>query len=293
MRAITPQPGYTIADVEAVLLSRQFAFADCYTISPRYGSPVRLTTRMAKVTVIEDSVSVTYDNSGLLQISGLRLKMGIGVEVDEQEMEMAYASGAELWGIPIAKAVRLGRLDGATISRDRYIAAGPSSPWMGSMKMFRGRVSTADRIDRSGATLKVKSDLILLNSKVPQDLYQPGCNHVVYDEGCTLNRESFRVNGVVLAGSTPYILKATAAIPQLALGSLYIDTLEGITLVRTVRAVSGTDIQLAYPLDFDPVPGMAFHAYQGCDRTRPRCVEFGNEAHFKGFPYVPVAETAV
>jgi hypothetical protein len=293
MRPIIPQPGYTEADVEAVLASRQYAYADCYTITPRYGDPVTLTTRYRSMTVDVDGNPVTFTNLKTLQITGLRLKISVGTSVDEQEMGLSYTADSTLWGLPTAMAIRLGRLDAAVISRDRFFAQDAAGPWVGSVRLFRGRISTADRIDRASAELKIKSNLILLNTPMPSDLYQPSCNHVVYDAGCTLDRDDWSVTGTVDVGTTSSLIKSSEAIPELVLGSFYIDTEDGITIVRTVKEVDGDDIHLTYPLDFVPTPGMTFTAYQGCSRTRERCNEFSNEEHYKGFPYVPVAETAV
>jgi len=49
-----------------------------------------------------------------------------------------------------------------------------------------------------------------------------------------------------------------------------------------------------YPLPFAPAFGDAFTVYAGCDRTLATCQgRFNNKANFRGFPFVPPAETAV
>lgn len=296
MRPITPQPGYSVADTTAILSSRQFAFADCYTISPRYGDPIRITTAGLKVSVVPlgGSTAVDFLSPANLQISGLRLKVGVGTEVDEQDMQINYDQTAQAWGVPWGKALRLGRLDGATISRDRFFCKSWRSPWVGGIPLFRGRVSSIDSISRAGANVKVKSDLVLLNTNMPRDLYQPGCVHTLYDPGCGLNKESFKQTGTVGAGSTSQIINWSGSSTSLSLGMIYIDTPEGgVTLVRTIRQASSTQLTLAYPLDFVPATGVSFEAYPGCSRTYERCGELANQSHFKGFPFLPVAETAI
>lgn len=295
MRPIIPQPGYVEADVTLMLASRQFAFADCYTIQPRYGDPILLTTSGKKVTVVPiDGVSPTdYLSPGNLQVSGLRLKVGVGTEVDEQDMGISYDQTAQAWGIPWGRAIRLGRLDGATISRDRFFSKNWDSPWVGGIPLFRGKISSVDSITRAGANVKVKSDLVLLNTNMPRDLYQPGCVHTLYDPGCGLDRGDFKQDGIAESGSTSQVINWAGATEDLSLGMIHMDTPEGVTLVRTIRKATTTQLFLAYPLDFTPETGTAFEAYPGCSRTYERCGELSNQEHFKGFPFLPVAETAL
>lgn len=295
MRPVYPQPGFTEADTHLLLASRQFAFADCYTIIPRYGDILRVTTAGVTVRVVPigGEEVVSYESPSNLQVSGLRLSIGIGTTVDEQEMAFQYDQTAEFLGLPFARAIRLGRLDGATISRDRFFTKKFGDAWVGGTPLFRGRMSSVDSLSRAGAVVKVKSELVLLNTLMPRDLYQPNCVHTLYDPGCTLDKDDFKQEGTTEGGSTSQVIRWGGATPSLSLGMIYIDTPEGITLVRTIRHAEVGKLYLAYPLDFSPVEGTAFEAYPGCSRTYERCGEFNNQEHYKGFPFLPVAETAV
>ena len=295
MRTITPQPGYDAADVRALIDSRQFAFADCYTVTPRYGDPLLLTRCGKGVTVVPltGGSAITYLSPRNLQVEGLMLRVGIGTEADEQEMSFSYDSTAQAWGIPMPRAIQLGRLDGATISRDRFFAKSFRDPWLGGIPLFRGRMASVDSISRVSARFKIKSDLILLNIQMPRDLFQPGCVHTLYAPGCALDKDDFKTIGTVETGSTSLDIQWAGATSEFSLGMVYIDTPEGVTLVRTILHSTGTSLELAYPLDFVPSPGLTFEAYPGCNRSYDRCGEFNNQEHYKGFPFVPVAETAV
>lgn len=295
MRPVFAQPGYTENDVKSLLASRQFAFADCYTITPRYGNILRLTTAGTKISVVplDGDEGVDYLSPSNLQVSGLRLKIGVGTEVDEQDMSIQFDQTATAWGLPWGRAIRLGRLDGATIRRDRFFTKRWREPWVGGTPLFRGRISSIDSITRAGANVKVKSDLVLLNTNMPRDLYQPGCVHTLYDPGCALDKDAYKQLATVEAGSTSQILNWAGATEALSLGMIYMPAPGGVTLVRTIRKATETQLFLAYPLDFSPLPGTAFEAYPGCNRTYQRCGEFNNQEHFKGFPFLPVAETAI
>ena len=61
----------------------------------------------------------------------------------------------------------------------------------------------------------------------------------------------------------------------------------------TVKTATASALTLAYPLPQVPAAGDAFTAYQGCDHTLATCkAKFNNAANFRGFPFVPVPETA-
>lgn len=293
MREITPQPGYVKSDVEDILSTRQYAYADCYTITPRYGDPINLTTRDRDVSVSIDSSPVTFSSNGQFTLEGIKLMLKVGVAIDEQEVSFKFQESSTLWGYSVRSAIRFGRFDGAKITRRRFFASGPGQPWVGSVLLFLGRVSNADSIQKTSCVFRVKSELILLKTRLPRDLYQPGCNHVLYDEGCGLDRESFKITAATESGTTASVIVSSSAVSSLRLGVLYIDNPDGITLVRSIRAVSGSNIELTYPLDFIPGVGVSFTAYQGCDRTKARCTALGNILNYKGYPYVPVAETAL
>lgn len=296
MRPITPQTGYTEADLTSLLEGKNLVFTDCYTIVPKYGNTIRMTTagRSVKDVIPTGGGSpVTYLVFPNLKVGGLRLKIGIGTQVDEQELVFDYDQTAEAFQLPFARAVRLGRFDGALVKRERFFSENWGTPWVGCVPLFYGRISTADKFNRTQTIFKVKSELILLNVQTPADLYQPGCVHTLYDPGCTLDKDDFKTTGTVESGSTSQVINWAAADANLTLGMIYITTPEGTTLVRTIRKCDAGQLFLAYPLEWLPTVGTTFDAFEGCNRMRSRCIEFSNEENFKGFPFVPVAETAI
>lgn len=295
MRPVYPQPGYVEADTHLLLGSGQYAFADCYVITPKYGDPLYITVIGKDLTVVPPGAMspVTYKSPSDYLISGLRLVMGTGINVDEQELTFSYTESAELMGLPFPRAIRAGRLDGSTITRHRFFAKSMEGPWVGGVLLFKGRMSSVDNLSRSGAVIKVKSELVLLNTNLPRHLYQPNCVHSLYDPGCGLNREDFIQSGAVQSGSTSQVINWSGSTVELSLGVIYLDSPGGITLVRTIREATSSQLRLAYPLDTIPTVGTTFDVYPGCNQTYERCGEFNNQEHFKGFPFLPVAETAI
>lgn len=298
MRTIHPQPGYVEADTENLLQSRQFVYADCYTIELITGEKMRWTVAQQDVSVfpIDPDVQVrTYEAGGVL-VQGLRFKLGIGVEVDEQTITLAYKDSdvIPMRDATVAEGLRRGDFDGAIIKRDRFFASSWRQPWVGGIRLFAGRVGSLEGVGRTEGRVKVRSDLVLLNMPMPRNMYGASCQHTVFDSGCKLVKSDYVRQLTLLAGSTSTRLRVNTAgiAPSLTLGTVYVENMANLTFSRMIREMTPTHLILSYPLDFIPEAGTQIAAYPGCPRTLAVCDEYGNRGNFKGFPFVPTAETA-
>lgn len=297
MRPIYPQPGFVEADLHALLATRQFIYADCVTVTPLVGPPMRYTTAQRNVSVVAvgDVNRYTYF-ADEVHFSGLRSKTGIGMEVDEQNLDITYSAGL-LWQshLTYPEAIKLGRLDGGSIRRDRFFAAEPGAPWIAGVPMFTGKTSTCSKVGRMSATINVKSDLVLLNVQMPRDLFQPQCKNTWGDgAGCDLDQSAFARTGHTAAGTTRSIIKATGFDDTFAQGKLHIEASDSVTRIRTILKASSTQLDLVFPLDFLPDDGTVFVAFPNCRRLFENCGDYHTTPteKFIGFPYIPVAETA-
>lgn len=298
MRAVYAQPGHTEAELHALLATKQFVIADCFTITPLQGQPMRFTTAQQNVSVVpvgEVNRQTYFANK--VGIKGLKSQIGIGVEVDEQTVEVSYGPG-NLWQetIPFPKALLLGRADGAIVNRERFIAPawGRPTDFIAGVPMFSGEVAHLSMVGRMSATLNVKSALVKLNTKMPRDLWQPKCKNIWGDPTCGLDQDAFAVSDVTLTGTTRAIIKTTACNDSFAQGKLHIESTDNVTRVRTILRASTTELHLIFPLDFTPDIGTDFVAYPNCRRLFENCGDYhaSPEEAFIGFPFVPVAETA-
>lgn len=300
MRTIQPEPGYTEAEVQAVIASRQFVFVDCYTITAPNNDKIRCSNAQKDVIVtpIGGGVKVTFTSKGV-KVSGIKTVSQLGVDVDEQEAQLDFTPSMLFQGISLPQALLWGRFDGGSLTRDRYFAenwGGGNVPtaWMGGTRMYAGKIADLDQIGRSFAKFKTRSDLGLLNINVPTTLFQPSCRNAIYDLGCKLDRTLFQTNGLIGAGSTNNVINWAGALAKHALGTVYIETVSGVTLVRTIReVVPGVKLVLSYPLEVTPSTGQDFVVYEGCDRSFTRCQELNNEVNFRGYPFVPTEETSL
>lgn len=299
MRTVIPQPGYTEEDTLQAMESRQFVYADCYTIMPLTGDYLRYTTAQQSVSVVSvGGITRHRYLSNVVLIDGLRVKASVGINVDEQEVSLTYADNNTAYQGQLSwpQALLQGRLDGARVKRDRYIARAWGEPWLGGFTLFSGLVSTVDSAGRTEGKIKVKSDLVLLNVQMPRDLWEANCKNTLGDFACGVDLPSLAVVATIDDTPTRTYLPWSGSGSDYSLGKIYISNGDSTTRVRTVSRATSSGLYLSYPLDFDPVEGMTFTAFPGCDRTKDRCPFFhGTDwpKRFKGFPFVPVAETAV
>ncbi len=302
MRTPIPQPGFTEADVIAVIESDQFIYADCFTIIPLVGDRLYYTTAQRRVSVVPvtEAIRKTYEPNRVI-IKGLRMRNNLGIEVDEQQAQFDYPEDLfyqEYLSWP--RAFLTGRLDGATLRRDRYFAVDWGRPWVGGVQMFKGLVSTLDKVGRQSATVNVKSDLIKMDIAMPKSLWEPQCQNTWGDAGCGVVQDDWAVQGFVGASPSSSILPWDDATAHYNQGKIYIENTDNVVRIRTISRVVGTNLHLSYPLDFTPIETMQFTAYPGCPKTTDPtygCPKYhGTPAwkdRYKGFPFVPVAETAI
>lgn len=268
-----------------------FLFADCFTLTLRTGIQIFVCDRDIPVVV---AGTVFAANS--IRVSGLKYAIKIGVDVDEQDITIAATPSDLLGGVPFLVALRRGVLDGATIQRDRAFFTAWTTPAIGSVTLFHGRVSTVGKIGRTEASLKVKSDLVLLDTDMPRNLYQPSCLHTLYDSGCGIDRAAHTTTGAVQAGSTvSRIVWAGATAGTFDQGTLVFTSGAHAGVQVTIKnADSSGSLTLSYPLDTAPGVGDGFSISAGCDHSTGTggCQKFANLPNFRGFPFVPPPETA-
>lgn len=268
----------------------QVIVADLLTITLVTGVVIRLTNCDVDLTV----GGYTYSHSSPLFTRGTTT-VKVGLDVDTLPLTIMPAATDTIGGVPWCAAARIGVFDGARVRVDKVFMPTARDVSMGTLNLFEGRMAGTE-IDRGMIRATIKSELELLNSVFPKNLYQPGCVHTLYDSGCALLRAAYQASGSVGAGSTTSILSVTG----LSQGAGYYD-LGSITftsgvnsgLRRAVKSYTGGSVSLYVPLPSAPVAGDAFTIVAGCDKTQATCsAKFGNLVHFRGYPFIPPAETA-
>lgn len=216
-----------------------------------------------------------------------------GVEVDSLDLTLMCNSDVLVQGVPLAQFASSGGFDGARVQVDRYFSASWQSAACGSLNLFTGRVS---ELSVSGTEVKtaVKSDLELLNIKMPRNLYMAQCVHTLYDSGCGLSAAAFTVTGNTTANSTTLAVNCNLA--QAAgyfdLGTIRFTTGANAGITRTVKTHTSGVIAPSFPFPYTPAAGDLFTAKPGCDKLMATCnsAKFSNLANFRGAPFIPAPE---
>ncbi len=265
----------------------ELSLANCYLLQLATGSQIACTDQDYPVTLN----GVTYV-ANFLQVSGLKFKCAIGLDPDEQRITVAAKPTDLIGGVPALAAISKGVLDGCAISRFLVFFDGPpvngkQSPIIGSVLLFKGRVGKVDSVGRTRAKITVNSDLVLLDLDMPKNLYAPGCQHVLYDRGCTLNAANFATAGSVEAADNA-TLTWSGSNSNYAQGKLVFTSGINNGLAFTVKAAGGGALNLAYPMEDVPAVGDTFIVYFGCDHSMGTCRnKFNNLQNFRGFPFIP------
>jgi uncharacterized phage protein (TIGR02218 family) len=281
MRSASPELIAYINQIRAQT-DAQLTLANCFLFQLATGVQLAYTDVDYPVTLN----GVTY-TANALQVSGLKFKCAIGVDPDEQQITLAAKSTDTIGGVPALAAIGKGILDGCEVSRSLVFFDGRLGPIIGSVLLFKGRVGRVDSVGRTRAKITVNSDLILLDIDMPRNLYAPGCQHVLYDAGCTLSAANFGTEGNVESADNATIVWSGAN-SNYTQGKLLFTSGINNGLAFTVKAVSGNLLALAYPMEDVPAAGDSFTVYFGCDHSMGTCRDkFNNLQNFRGFPFIP------
>ena len=269
---------------------RQFWLADLYTFTLVDGTILRYTSADVSITV----GARVFDHAGPM-ISRSRTRIALGVSVDSLDLEITATSATLLSGLPWLQAITNGALDGAMVELERAFASSPGAAIAGTVLLFVGRISDTNT-ESLKARVIVRSYLELLNTSLPRNLYQPSCGYSVYGSGCGLSRATFAVNSSAAAGSTRQVINCalTQAAGYFTIGDIQFTSGQNLGVIRTVKSYTPGIVNLAYPLPKNVSVGDTFSIAPGCDKRETTCTgTFNNKARFKGFPHIPVPETAL
>lgn len=295
-----------------LLATRSFVFADLYTfLLPGGGTPLRYTTAD---TDIGYGGNVWTHGGPLFDKTDTRAvgHWKIGLDTDTWQCAIAPRpvdpiTGAtypdKIGSVPWLAAVQAGALDGAVVLVDRcFLPSWPPMPRAiaiaptGVVNIFTGRVATVD-IGRSACVVSINSHMELLDQQMPINLYQAGCRHVLFDQGCGLTASAFAVSSTAGAGSTRGVIATALAAPG-GSGTFVFGTIKftgglNVGFSRTIKAwAAGASFTLLSPLPFNVATGDAFTVSPGCDKQSATCSSFGNLLNFGGQPFIPPPETA-
>lgn len=151
--------------------------------------------------------------------------------------------------------------------------------WRGLVRGFQ----VTDRV----AKIQVPSIFSLaLQGVVPSVYYQSTCNHVLYNERCTISRAANKFDTIVggVAGTTINLPTSPTTDGDLAAGEI-VNNRTGER--RLILSNVGTVLTVGYAF-VDIRPGDNITLYRGCDHSLATCkAKFNNVINFGGHPYIP------
>lgn len=271
--------------------STQFAMADLFTFTLRGGTVIRYTSADKRL----------LWNGNWFELGPIikrdRTKTRVGITVDTMDITMSAPSTVQVNGVPLMAFIAAGGLDGARVRLERAFMSDWATAVVGTVLVFPGRVNDATA-SRFESKVTVASDLEILDTRVPRNVYQPGCVNSLYDSSCGLSKAALTVSNAVTASPAPTKFAFDSTLAQATgffdLGVVTFTDGPNAGISRTVKSfVSGGLITPIAPFPFTPVVGNAFTVYPGCNKSVARCAELSNSARFRGFPFIPVAETVM
>ncbi len=293
MKNVTPQ-------LLALLASRQFYYATLFTFTLKGGTVLRYTDGDTNIVADGETYLCGGQDDALVNAGDNRVSIAwhIGLQVDNVTFDVLPRAGT-VAGTPWLQALRLGAFDGAEVKVEYAFMPTYGDTSVGTVVAFTGLVAEVNA-DRAKATFEVNSHLELLDRDMPRNLFQPGCTNTLFDTGCALLKASYTSTGTASGGT--FTQFTTTSLAQAAgyfgLGVVTFTSGPNAGFSRTVKihtkAGSTSTITLLSPLPAAVASGNTFTIYPGCDKTQSTCTaKFNNLANFRGYPYVPINETAV
>ena len=268
-----------------LLATGQFVVADLWTITLAGGLVVRWTGHDQPITVSGNTFlkGPTLDRSTIVE--------KVGTEVATLDLTIGATNGDLINGVQIIPFIAAHGFDGANIKLERAYASDWGSAIAGTVIRFAGKVTSIKNIQGATADLVVSSWLVLLNVNAPRNLFQVGCDRILYDTNCGVVAASFSQSGTVSGGAAvnAFASGVTNLANYYAQGRVAFTSGVNAGLSRTVRSYDGAgNFALIAPFPNAPSVGDAFTAYAGCDLSMATCnSRFNNLTSFRGFPFVP------
>lgn len=292
-----------LASLRAAPGQKQAYVGELFTFALAGGTTLRWTSFDQSLTVAGTTWLAPRDGAPLITRNRLGVKNT--VEVPELEIRLGALDTQLLGGLNIKEQVHNGAFDGARVEIDRVFMPTPGDTQYGYVLLFNGRWSQAI-IDAEGVTLTAKGDNVLMNQQAPRNLYQTNCLHAFCDAGCMLAASAYTFTGQTCQSGTNttgigWNVPAGFSGYQFTNGKVTMTSGAAAGQVRTVRLGIGRSLVFTYPLYNAPAIGDTFSILMGCGKQQTDCqtrkqangTAVNNIQHFRGYPYVPVAEIGI
>jgi uncharacterized phage protein (TIGR02218 family) len=220
------------------------------------------------------------------------INSSMNLEVDTVELRLSDIT-SELYD-----AVKSNQLEGITVVIKRALYDQNSASGM-EFTIFVG--TGAAKFNRNELIISFSSILNSLNVKVPKNCFQQPCNYTLFDEGCTLDRDTYKESSSATsdANNDYSIVDATFVPPEgdtskYNNGEIVITSGDYIGERRSILLSESGLFVVSVPFPGIIESGTTFDYWAGCDYTPETCRDrFSNEENFYGFVYLPAPEESM
>lgn len=227
----------------------------------------------------------------------------LGMGVADFTITLYPKDGVTVNGVPVFESLIRGDFDGASVEVARGFAELPTSTPTGVVRNYLGGQVAEVIVEVLEARILVESYLKVLDEVYPPFVYQAQCLNRLFDGTCGLDASSYRETGTVGAtiadnrtSFTSSVTKAPAFDDHFRLGRLRFtsgDNSGKAQVIKGYDAATGT-FSFARPWPAAIDTSDAFEVWPGCDKTLEMCEQkFDNRSRFRGFPFIPAAETTL
>lgn len=229
------------------------------------------------------------------------IKQSVGLSVDSLSFTLypqARAAAVLFGAQTLLAAAQTGTLRGATLQLERFVFADGVDSYQGRWVEFAGTLAVKNT---AGGIIKadVLSELNLLDTPMPRDVYQSQCKNQVFDTNCGLSRAAWQVGGTVTALGAGIQAQGrfTSALGQpagwFAQGTVQFTSGANAGIKRTVKDSASGLFTFSLPWPAVIAIGDTFIALPGCNRSLDNggCAKFNNRVRYRGEPFIPQPET--
>lgn len=277
----------------ALLATGSFVKCDLWTITLSGGVVIRWTSHDTDISYGGN----TFTKGPIIDRGQITEKTGVDVSTLEMSITAVYDDYIN--GVPLIQFISRHGFDGANVKLERAYAADWSTPIIGSIIKFAGKVTSVPSVLGGTAQIIVSSWTILLNAGSPRNFFQSGCLRTLYDAGCALIPSSFSGSGTATAGGagqrSSFSSGLTGSVNYYSQGRVVFLTGANAGVSKTIKSYDGSgNFTLVSSLPYPVAAGDTFTAYAGCDLAMGTCLsKFNNLGRFKGTPFVPLPTTAL
>lgn len=156
------------------------------------------------------------------------------------------------------------------------------------VQFFKGRVLTVgftlNGLEAEIAVVPITGELA---NTIPRFVFSQTCNHVLFDQGCTVASSLFRhQNEVIGVAGTTISVQGLAAKGTGWANAGYIALPSGD--FRQIIQHTGDDVRVMLPFPSSPL-GLTVEVFAGCDHSIATCKsKFNNVVNFGGYAWVPL-----